>query len=126
MREMPTALDDADTRLAAYGTLQPGRPNHRQLAGLEGSWRPGTVRGTLTEKGSGPDLGCPALILDDAGPAVAVSLFESPDLPRHWPRLDAFEGDGYARVLARVETAQGAVSAWIYVDAPQPPPTTAP
>ena len=105
----------ADTRLATYGTLAPGRVNHHQLATLQGIWRLGTVRGRLVEAGWGAELGYPGLILDPAGGAVEVHVFESPALPGHWPRLDAFEGSGYRRVVTRVATADGALEAWIYV-----------
>ena len=108
----------ADTRLAVYGTLAPGRANHHQLAGLEGQWRRGTVRGRLVDEGWGAALGYPGLILDPSGPAVEVDLFESADLPEHWPRLDAFEGAGYRRVVTQVHTADGARDACIYVIAP--------
>ena len=84
----------AETRLATYGTLAPGRVNNHQLADLSGRWLQGTVRGRLVEAGWGADLGYPGLILDPSGPPVEVYVFESPDLPGHWPRLDAFEGTG--------------------------------
>ena len=29
----------AESRLAVYGTLRPGQPNHHQLDGLDGEWR---------------------------------------------------------------------------------------
>jgi len=109
--------DPIDRRLAVYGTLAPGRSNHAQLAGLAGRWRPGTVRGRLVPQGWGATLGYPALTLDQDGPEVAVQLFESPELPGHWKRLDAFEGPGYRRVAVEVETAEGAVTAWLYAAA---------
>ncbi len=46
--------------------------------------------------------------------------FESADLPRHWLRLDAFEGEGYRRVVTRVSTPEGDLDAWIYVLAAEP------
>ena len=104
-----------DTRPATYGTLAPGRANHRQLQGLKGRWQEGTVRGRLVEAGWGEALGFPGLVLDPLGPPVGVHLFESPDLPDHWSRLDAFEGIGYRRVVTRVGTADRALDAWIYV-----------
>ncbi len=112
--------NDADTRLATYGTLAPGRVNHHQLAELPGRWLEGTVAGRLVEAGWGAKLGYPGLILDLAGldpaaEAVAVHLFESPELPGHWPRLDSFEGEGYRRVVAPVATDEGPLAAWIYV-----------
>ena len=111
-----TGSDEAtDSRLATYGTLSPGRRNHRQLAGLKGQWRRGTVRGRLAEIGWAAALGFPGLNLDPAGPLLEVFLFESPDLPAHWPRLDAFEGPGYRRVVTQVCTTDGELDAWIYV-----------
>ena len=44
-----------------------------------------------------------------------VAVFESRALPRHWDRLDAFEGFGYRRVTVDVATAEGPLSASIYV-----------
>ena len=105
----------ADTRLATYGTLSPGEPNHHQLAGLAGRWRRGTVRGHLHASGWAAPGGYLGLVLDPTGPAVDVHLFESPDLPAHWARLDAFEGADYRRALAPVSTPEGEVEAWIYV-----------
>ena len=112
--------DHADTRLATYGTLAPGRVNHHQLAALPGRWLEGSVTGRLVEAGWGAKLGYPGLVLDLAGfdpaaGAIAVHLFESPELPGHWPRLDAFEGEGYRRVAAPVATGEGLLAAWIYV-----------
>ncbi len=105
----------ADTRFATYGTLAPGRVNHHQLAELRGNWSLGTVRGRLVEAGWGAALGYPGLVLDPLGSAVEIHLFESPTLPDHWSRLDAFEGPGYRRVVTQVCTGDGIVDAWIYV-----------
>ena len=122
---VPTSERDstADTRLATYGTLSPGRVNHHQLAGLHGLWRQGTVRGWLGHVGRAAPLGYPGLMLDEAGPLVDVHLFESPDLLHHWCRLDEFEGTEYRRVVTQVRTDEGDVPAWIYViaagDSPQ-------
>jgi gamma-glutamylcyclotransferase (GGCT)/AIG2-like uncharacterized protein YtfP len=103
---MPIA---AETRLAAYGTLGPGKPNHHQLAALKGEWSRGRVRGKLLEAGWGASLGYPGLVLDRDGAELDVELFQSEDLPEHWVRLDAFEGDGYRRVIASVLTAEGEI-----------------
>ena len=110
----------AETRLATYGSLAPGRANHHQLAGLEGEWRRGSVRGRLVEEGWGAALGYPGLILDPEGGEVEVQLFQSADLQEHWSRLDAFEGDGYRRVVTQVHTADGALDACLYVLAREP------
>ena len=109
--------DPIQCRLAVYGTLAPGRSNHAQLSSLAGRWRPGTVRGRLVPQGWGATLGYPALIVEPEAPEVEVQLFESPDLPAHWERLDAFEGPGYRRVAVEVETAEGTVQAWLYAAA---------
>jgi gamma-glutamylcyclotransferase (GGCT)/AIG2-like uncharacterized protein YtfP len=101
--------------LATYGSLSPGRVNHHQLAGLNGHWSQGVVRGRLVDGGWGSAIGFPGLILDPQGLLVDVFLFESPDLPDHWARLDEFEGSGYRRITTQVETAEGEVSAWVYV-----------
>jgi gamma-glutamylcyclotransferase (GGCT)/AIG2-like uncharacterized protein YtfP len=106
-----------DLRLATYGTLAPDRPNHHQLADLRGRWLTGVVRGRLVAEGWGADLGYPALILDPKGDSIGVHLFQSEDLPAHWPRLDAFEGNEYRRVTTQVETGEGTVDAWIYITA---------
>jgi gamma-glutamylcyclotransferase (GGCT)/AIG2-like uncharacterized protein YtfP len=85
------------------------------LADLEGQWQQGTVRGRLTDAGWGAALGFPGLILDPLGETLAVQVFESPDLPDHWLRLDEFEGPGYRRVVTQVSLASGELSAYIYV-----------
>ena len=105
----------ARTRLATYGSLAPGQVNHHQLAALKGRWQRGTVQGKHIDAGWETTLGFPGLILDASGPSVDVYLFESADLPDHWSRLDEFEGPGYRRVVTRVRTADGDLSACIYV-----------
>ena len=112
---MPDRNPAADSRLATYGTLSPGRINHHELAGLKGTWRKGMVRGRLIEAGWGATLGYPALVLDPEGDPIEVHLFESLDLPHHWPRLDKFEGTGYRRAVTQVQTTSGEVDACIYV-----------
>lgn len=114
-------MSGIDTRLAAYGTLQPGRSNHHQMDGMAGDWRPGVVRGHFHANGWGAALGYPGLILDPDGPEVAVVVFTSPDLPAQLGRLDAFEGDGYRRVAVTVATSEGPVEAWLYELAEAPP-----
>lgn len=105
----------ANVRLATYGTLSPGQANHHQLAGLVGIWQTGTVKGWLFPEAWGAASGYPGIVLDPEGTAVEVQLFQSDDLPDHWARLDAFEGDGYRRVVTQVTTAAGALEACIYV-----------
>ena len=102
-------------RLATYGSLGPGRPNHHQLSAPKGRWSRGFVRGRLIAAGWGADLGFPAIVLGPDEPPVDVEVFESFQLPDHWNRLDEFEGAGYARVVTTVQTASGDVQASIYV-----------
>ena len=110
----------ADRRLAVYGTLAPGRPNHHQLSDLSGRWMSGSVRGRLRTGGWGAELGYPGIDLDPDGPAVEVGVLESPDLPAHWARLDEFEGPGYRRTNATFVTAHCELSASIDVLADGP------
>ena len=112
---MANSKKSADTRLATYGTLAPGRVNNDQLADLKGYWRQGTVRGRLVEAGWGAELGYPGLILDPSGQAIEVYIFESSELPNHWLRLDELEGAGYRRVVTQVCTVDGDLDASIYV-----------
>ena len=93
----------ADTRLAVYGSLAPGRSNHDQLASLAGRWISGLyVRGQLQALGRGVHRGFPALRWSESGPRVPAQLFVSAELPEHWVRLDRFEGAGYRRILVPV------------------------
>lgn len=114
-RDSAPASDSPLLRLATYGSLAPGRPNHHQLDGLKGRWLDGHVCGRLVNAGWGADLGYPALILDPKGPAISVHVFESLDLLENWSRLDDFEGSGYQRVVTTVHTPAGDIEASIYV-----------
>ena len=104
----------AEFRLATYGTLAPGRPNHHKLDDLTGTWIEGHVRGRLVAQGWGAELGYPAIILDEAADRVAVFIFESGDLPAHWERFDAFEGAEYKRTEAWADTNNGRLRVSIY------------
>lgn len=111
-----TALSEAaQTRLATYGSLAPGRVNHHEVIGLRGEWSTGTIRGRLIEAGWGAELGYPGLVLDPEGAEIEVFVLTSTDLADHWGRLDAFEGSGYRRVEVSVATEGGTLKASIYV-----------
>lgn len=102
-------------RLFVYGTLAPGRSNAHVLAQVPGEWEPATVTGTLLQEGLGAAAGYPGIILDEYGVDVGGLLFSSDALADHWPRLDAFEGDGYERVLTTATRRDGSVvPAYIY------------
>ena len=96
-------------RLFVYGTLAPGRPNEHVLADVPGTWEPATVKGTLLQEGWGAEVGYPGIVLDELGGAVHGFIFSSEALAAHWARLDAFEGDGYERVVTPAELGDGTV-----------------
>lgn len=109
-------------RLFVYGTLAPGRPNEHLLANVPGAWEPATATGRLLQQGWGAAEGYPGIVLDASGDEVAGLLFSSPTLGEHWARLDAFEGDGYARVMTTVKLEDGtSVDACVYALSDHPP-----
>ena len=109
-------------RLFVYGTLAPGRANAHVLAPIPGEWEPATVTGTLLADGWGAAAGYPGLIPDEHGAEVAGLLFSSDALADHWARLDAFEGEGYRRVLTTATRADGTtVEAHVYALAASQP-----
>ena len=65
-------------RLATYGTLGPGRPNHPSALELEGAVvaRLRALGGSVAA-GWGADLGSPAIVLDPEGTHVHVEVVES-------------------------------------------------
>jgi gamma-glutamylcyclotransferase (GGCT)/AIG2-like uncharacterized protein YtfP len=102
-------------RLFVYGTLAPGRPNAHVLADIPGEWEPATVIGALLPEGWGAAAGYPGIVLDQHGGEVEGLLFSSEKLSEHWVRLDAFEGEGYERVVTAVKRTDGTVvDAYIY------------
>ena len=84
-------------------------------SGLTGRWSTGWVRGDLHEQGWGARQGFPGLVLNPEGESLTVDIFSSEDLPDHRARLDAFEGEGYRRVVTGVSTPDGELEACIYV-----------
>lgn len=82
-----------NNRLAAYGTLRPGQPNHSMLLGLGNTWLTGTVKGTITEHN-----GFPLFSWHTAGQNINVEVLDSPGLPSKFDELDAFEGPAYKRI----------------------------
>ncbi len=90
-------------RLFVYGTLAPGRDNHKILEGIPGSWEAATLRGTLLQEGWGVAMGCPGIVPTEDGDEVEGFVFSSIHLVDHWSRLDEFEGEGYERMLATVK-----------------------
>jgi len=111
MSELPAS---ADTRLASYGTLAPGKINHHQLDGLTGHWTSGSIKGRLVKVDVGVHAGLIGLVIDPGAEPVHLDIFHSTDLPDHWARLDAFETEKFRRVVARVSTDDGDIEASLY------------
>ncbi len=104
-------------RLFVYGTLAPGRSNAHVLADVPGTWQPARLRGTVLDVTWGPAAGYPGLVLGEDGGEVLGLVLTSDALPAHWDRLDAFEGEGYARVpvTATLDDSGATVQAFVYV-----------
>ena len=96
------ALFGVSRRLAAYGTLAPGRPNHHVVAPLGGEWTAGIVEGDMSAEGWGTTFGYPAFRPRIGGPAVAVQVLTAAALAGAWDELDEFEGPEYQRILVPV------------------------
>ncbi|MEM9384392.1 MAG: gamma-glutamylcyclotransferase family protein [Pseudomonadota bacterium] len=106
---------DAPTRLFIYGTLAPGRANHYVVHDLGGTWQAANLRGDLVDEGWGAGMGYPAIVPREDGPSVEGFVLSAPALAAHWPRLDAFEGEGYERVVVTVTLDTGErVDAQVY------------
>ena len=97
------ALFKASEKLAIYGTLAPGKVNHRQIADLGGDWCDAALRGSLGQIPQGVHQGLPGLRLDASAAAMPVKLLVSTRLPAAWPRLDAFEDAEMQRLLVPLE-----------------------
>ena len=102
-------------RLFIYGTLAPGRANHKVMEGISGTWETAKLRGTLIQEGWGAEMGCPGIIPSEDGDDVEGFVFSSKYLEDHWSMLDEFEGEGYERVLVTVRTGGNCdVKAYVY------------
>ena len=99
-------------KLALYGTLRPGQPNHGILRDIDGSWTPVLLNGVLTE------TGLPTFSFSTKGSAVEADLLISAELREHWSRLDEFEGSGYSRQLGLVWLEDSPQVANVYVTSP--------
>lgn len=98
-----------------YGTLQPGGPNHHVMQAINGTWHKAHIRGTLKQDGWGADMGYPGLVLDPAADKIEGYVFQSDNLSEKWSELDAFEGDGYQRVLTQATLETGdVVETYVY------------
>jgi len=102
-------------RLFVYGTLAPGRDNHKMLKSIVGSWKSATLKGILLEEGWGAAMGCLGMIPTEEGDEIEGFVFSSVHLRDHWSILDEFEGEGYNRVLVTVRVNRTEdVEAYVY------------
>ena len=82
---------------------------------IGGSWETATVTGKLRQEGWGAEMGYPGIDLDEHGGEVEGFLCTSENLASHWDALDAFEGEAYERVLAKIKRNDGTtIDAYIY------------
>lgn len=80
------------TYLAVYGTLAPGQPNEHLLKDILGDWNDGEVDGNIIMEEGLPYF---EWVL---GSKIAVKIFHSQELPKHFEKIDKFEGRSYARI----------------------------
>lgn len=105
-------------RLAVYGTLRHGQPNHYLIEDL-GEPETGTVAGFLTEWSGYQVFHWAGDNLASGDARVEVELYRSAKLtPERWRKLDRFETAVYRRIVVPVRVADGAlVTATIYAGA---------
>ena len=108
-------LNRPSTKLIVYGTLAPGESNASQLENLSGNWSQCFVRGKLEIEKNG----LKTFSWDPNVPEHEFQLFESDELPEHWHRLEAFEGDGYMRRSTLAKVSGNVCVAYAFV--PRPP-----
>ena len=97
--------------LIIYGSLAPGRPNHKVVEPIKGEWKAAVIKGRLEEKGWGAEMGFFGFAPADAGEQSAIDchVLISEALIDNWALLDEFEGDGYRRILAKYELPNGCI-----------------
>ena len=101
--------------LFVYGSLAPGQANEHILKPISGTWRRGTVKGFLHDRGWGAGQGYRGIELDQHGDDIQGQVFLSKGLEKAWETLDAFEGVEYRRVLTKVTLNNGkTLDAYIY------------
>jgi gamma-glutamylcyclotransferase (GGCT)/AIG2-like uncharacterized protein YtfP len=105
--EIIESLFSPSNKLAVYGTLAPGEPHESILKPIRGTWYDGFVRGYLHDSEWDTEIDYQGLIWDPEGDSIPVKVLLSENLPAEWARLDEFEGEEYARILAPVENQHG-------------------
>ena len=116
--EVATQPSRPEHRLAVYGTLRRGQPNHNLIADL-GEPEAGSVAGFLTEWSGYPVFHSTCDDPARENERVDVELYRSVKLtPERWSELDRFETAAYRRILVPVRISGGGlVTATIYAGA---------
>ena len=91
-------------RLAMYGTLRRGEPNHKIIEHIAGGWVDGFVHGRIEEH-----YGFPFFVGDNRGGTIPVEVLSSPELPGSLERIDRFEWVWYRRTLIPVYDSRGGI-----------------
>lgn len=97
--------------LIVYGTLAPGRSNHKVIAHIKGQWKNSIIKGELVKEGWAAEHGYNAFrhTSKENEKEIASLVFFSEELKANWQMLDEFEGEGYRRILAKYELEDGKV-----------------
>jgi len=115
-------MADSPLLLFVFGTLRRGEPNHGYLAGNYERWLAAELPGFAREI---TPHGFPAAVPAPGGRISGELFFLGPGLHAEiLARCDALEdippgqlvGKYYRRARVRVETAEGELIAWAYVD----------
>ena len=93
--------------LFVYGSLAPHQENAHFLNALDGHWQTAYVKGEHHPHGLPGTEGYPALTLNPNSPNIQGLIFTSAQLESIFPTLDAFEGEGYTRVLTTAYLQDG-------------------
>ncbi len=108
----------SNCKLFVYGSLGPGQSNAHLLNALAGTWKEASVTGYLQETNRARGIYYPLLRPHPEGEAVDGHVFISDALPKHWSRLDQFEGPAYTRLLTLIAYKNGQKDvANVYADA---------
>ena len=105
--------------LIVYGTLAPGKPNHKVIAHIKGQWKNGIIRGELVQEGWAAEHGYNAFrhTSRENEKAIESLIFFSDELEASWQMLDEFAGAHYRRLLAKYELETGEIGVgYIYAN----------
>lgn len=95
-------FDDPDSRLAVYGTLNPGEANAAVVDDIKGEWQDAEVDGRITTEHGFQKF---TWILDSE--KIPVKVLTASTMSQNFKRLDKFEGPNYRRIWVFVHTSTG-------------------